>query len=101
MPLRIDLRRVRPDPNYDPDGAYSLGRNQSPNGAIEYKGSAFGTNLKGAVLFAQFSTGDNVRAIRVDASGKIIGDDVLRRPDGRSCRLIRNTTCVDTKSLLL
>ena len=73
---------VRPDPNYDLDGAYSLGRNQSPNGAIEYKGSAFGTNLKGAVLFAQFSTGDNVRAIRVDASGKIIGDDVLRRPDG-------------------
>ncbi|MBB5760649.1 hypothetical protein HNR01_000244 [Methylorubrum rhodesianum] len=73
---------VRPDPNYDIDGAYSLGRNQSPNGAIEYKGSAFGTNLKGAVLFAQFSTGDNVRAIRVDASGKIIGDDVLRRPDG-------------------
>ncbi|HEV2545696.1 MAG TPA: carbohydrate-binding protein [Methylobacterium sp.] len=73
---------VRPDLNYDLDGAYSLGRNQSPNGAIEYKGSAFGTNLKGAVLFAQFSTGDNVRAIRVDASGKIIGDDVLRRPDG-------------------
>ena len=73
---------VRPDLNYDLDGAYSLGRNQSPNGAIEYKGGAFGTNLKGAVLFAQFSTGDNVRAIRVDASGKIIGDDVLRRPDG-------------------
>ena len=73
---------VRPDPNYDIDGAYSLGRNQSPNGAIEYKGSAFGSNLKGAILFAQFSTGDNVRSILVDANGTIIGDDVLRRPDG-------------------
>ncbi|AMJ62924.1 carbohydrate-binding protein [Bosea sp. PAMC 26642] len=70
------------DPNYDIAGAYSLGRNQSPNGSIEYKGSAFGSNLKGALLIAQFSTGDNVRSILVDQDGKIIGDDVLRRPDG-------------------
>ncbi|WJH38415.1 carbohydrate-binding protein (plasmid) [Aliirhizobium terrae] len=73
---------VQPDANYDLDGVYNLGYNQSPNGAIEYTGGAFGSNLKGAVLFAQFSTGDNVRYIRVDAQGNIIGDDVLRRPDG-------------------
>jgi len=73
---------VDPDPNYDLDGVYNLGYNRSPNGAIEYTGNAFGSNLKGAILFAQFSTGDNVRMIRVDSNGNIIGDDVLRRPDG-------------------
>ncbi|WP_181707662.1 carbohydrate-binding protein [Chthonobacter rhizosphaerae] len=73
---------VQTDPDYDLDGVYNLGYNQSPNGATEYKGNAFGSNLKGAILFAQFSTGDNVRVIKVDAEGKIIGDDVLRRPDG-------------------
>lgn len=73
---------VQVDENYDFDGVYNLGYNQSPNGATEYTGNAFGSNLKGAILFAQFSTGDNVRVIRVDAQGNIIGDDVLRRPDG-------------------
>ncbi|SDE30434.1 Carbohydrate binding module (family 35) [Paracoccus isoporae] len=73
---------VQPDPNWDLDGVYSLGFNRSPNGATEYKGDAFGSNLQGAVIFAQFSVGDNVRYINVDADGKIIGDDVLRRPDG-------------------
>lgn len=73
---------VRPDGDYDLDGVYNLGYNRSPNGATEYTGNAFGSNLKGAILFAQFSTGDNVRVIKVDAQGKIIGDDVLRRPDG-------------------
>ncbi|GHC72866.1 carbohydrate-binding protein [Limoniibacter endophyticus] len=73
---------VQPDADYDLDGVYNLGYNQSPNGAVEYTGNAFGSNLKGAVLFAQFSTGDNVRYIQVDAEGNIIGDDVLRRPDG-------------------
>ncbi|CAD7032253.1 hypothetical protein REJC140_03028 [Pseudorhizobium endolithicum] len=73
---------VETDENYDLDGVYNLGYNRSPNGAIEYTGNAFGSNLKGAILFAQFSTGDNVRMIRVDAEGNIIGDDVLRRPDG-------------------
>ena len=71
-----------PDPNYDIDNAYSLGFNQSPNGAIEYMGTAFGSNLEHALLFVQFSTGDNVRMIRFDDAGNIIEDDVLRRPDG-------------------
>ncbi|WP_265502024.1 carbohydrate-binding protein [Paracoccus beibuensis] len=73
---------VQPDANYDLDGVYNLGYNRSPNGATEYTGNAFGSNLKGAILFAQFSTGDNVRAILVNEAGEIIGDDVLRRPDG-------------------
>ena len=53
---------VDPDENYDLNGVYNLGYNRSPNGAIEYTGNVFGSNLKGAILFAQFSTGDNVRA---------------------------------------
>ncbi|SES39254.1 Carbohydrate binding module (family 6) [Tranquillimonas rosea] len=73
---------VQVDGNYDYDGVYNLGYNRSPNGATEYTGNAFGSNLKGAVLFAQFSTGDNVRVIQVDETGAITGDDVLRRPDG-------------------
>jgi hypothetical protein len=71
-----------PESAYDIDGAYSLDFNKSPNGATEYTGNAFGSNLKGAVLFAQFSTGDNVRYLLVNANGDIVGDDVLRRPGG-------------------
>ena len=71
-----------PEPNYDIEDAYSLGFNQSPNGAIEYTGDAFGSNLKGALLFVQFSSGDNVRMVQLDENGDIRGDDVLRRPDG-------------------
>ena len=71
-----------PEPGYDIEDAYSLGFNQSPNGAIEYTGDAFGSNLKGALLFVQFSSGDNVRMVQLDENGDIRGDDVLRRPDG-------------------
>jgi hypothetical protein len=74
---------VSPDPDYDVDGVYSLGFNKSPNGAVEYTGDAFGENLKGAVLFAQFSQGDNIRYVQIDpVTGAIVGDDVLRRADG-------------------
>ena len=75
---------VLPDAEYDVDGAYSLGFNKSPNGATEYRGAAFGASLQGAVLFAQFSQGDNVRYVTVDpVTGRVTGDDVLRRPDGQ------------------
>ncbi|QJF50330.1 carbohydrate-binding protein [Roseobacter ponti] len=71
------------DADYDIDGAYSLDFNKSPNGATEYFNDAFGENLQGAVLFAQFSQGDNVRYVLVDpVTGRITFDDVLRRPGG-------------------
>ena len=74
---------VLADPDYDAGGAYSLDFNKSPNGAIEYRSDVFGDNLQGAVLFAQFSQGDNVRVINVDpVTGRVTGDSVLRRPDG-------------------
>jgi hypothetical protein len=73
---------IRPDPDYDPARAYSLGPNRSANGVIEYRGDAFGGALRGAVLFAQYSAGDDVRGVRVDAQGRVTGDFRLQRPDG-------------------
>ena len=71
------------DPDYDADGAYSLDFNRSPNGAIEYRSDLFGDNLQGAVMFVQFSQGDNVRYVTVDPdTGRVTGDEILRRPDG-------------------
>ncbi|WP_136682817.1 CBM35 domain-containing protein [Falsirhodobacter xinxiangensis] len=73
---------VKPDADYDLRDIYSLGYNRSPNGAIEYQGNAFGATLKGALLVAQFSVGDNVRMLQLGEDGAVIGDDVLRRPNG-------------------
>jgi VCBS repeat-containing protein len=73
---------VQPDPNYDSENSYSLGLNRSPNGVTEYKSDVFGANLKGAVVFAQFSVGDNVRYVLLNEDGSIRFDDVLRRPNG-------------------
>lgn len=73
---------VLPDPHYDVDGVYALGYNRSPNGAIEYESNVFGSDFRGSLIFAQFSVGDNLRVLKLDSSGAIVGDDVLRRPDG-------------------
>lgn len=73
---------VLPDEHYDSDGVYALGYNRSPNGVIEYQSGVFGNDFRGALIIAQFSVGDNLRALRLDSSGAIVGDDVLRRPDG-------------------
>ncbi len=73
---------VLPDEHYDTDGVYALGYNRSPNGAIEYQSSVFGSDFRGALIIAQFSVGDNLRVLKLDSAGSIVGDDVLRRPDG-------------------
>ncbi|QPL45858.1 carbohydrate-binding protein [Halomonas sp. A40-4] len=71
-----------PEGNYDISGVYSLGENRSPNGAVEYTSNVFGGNLQGNVLFTEYSGGDDVRSITLDANGNVIGDDVLRDPEG-------------------
>ena len=73
---------TNPEGNYDISGVYSLGENRSPNGAVEYTSNVFGGNLQGNVLFTEYSGGDDVRSITLDANGNVIGDDVLRDPDG-------------------
>ncbi|MDN3523649.1 carbohydrate-binding protein [Halomonas sabkhae] len=73
---------IDPEGNYDISGVYSLGENRSPNGAVEYTSGIFGGNLQGNVLFTEYSGGDDVRSVTLDANGNVIGDDVLRDPDG-------------------
>lgn len=71
-----------PEGTYDLAGVYSLGENRSPNGAVEYTSGIFGGNLQGNVLFTEYSGGDDIRSITLDANGNVIGDDVLRDVDG-------------------
>jgi hypothetical protein len=73
---------IQPDADYDIEGVYALGYNRSANGAIEYKSNVFGSDFRGALLIAQFSVGDNIRALLIGDNGEIVGDDVLRRADG-------------------
>ena len=73
---------TNPEGSYDISGVYSLGENRSPNGAVEYTSGIFGGNLQGNLLFTEYSGGDDVRSITFDANGNVIGDDVLRDPQG-------------------
>ncbi|TDX32379.1 putative Ig domain-containing protein [Modicisalibacter xianhensis] len=77
-----------PEATYDLEGAYSLGENRSPNGATEYTSGVFGGNLQGNVLFTEYSGGDDIRSITLDANGNIVGDDVLRDVNGNVIRYI-------------
>jgi hypothetical protein len=61
-----------PDRNFR-GNIWDFGQNQSPDGIIEYSGSAFGGALDGKILIAQYSGGDNVVVLSRDpASGKIV-----------------------------
>jgi len=75
---------TQPDPDYDLPGTYALGENRSPNGVIEYKSNVFGSSLKGAVLFTEYSGGDDIRAVLLDGQGKPVPgkDFTLQSPDG-------------------
>jgi len=70
------------DPQYFAANAYSLGRNRSPNGATEYTSDVFGSGLRGAVIFAEYSSGNDLRAVLFDANGRVRDDFVLRDPGG-------------------
>jgi hypothetical protein len=52
--------------------AYSFGKNYSPNGIIEYQGTAFGGALKGKLLVAEYSGGDDIVILTPDNNGNII-----------------------------
>ncbi len=71
-----------PEPGFKPEDIYNLGNNRSPNGALEYSSDVFGTSLKGAVLFTEYSGGNDVRAVLLDANGRVISDFVLRDLQG-------------------
>lgn len=59
------------DPNYK-SFAHDFGRNRSPNGIIEYKNAQkFGGVLKNKLLVAEFSAGDDILALSLDANGNV------------------------------
>ncbi|WP_251978440.1 carbohydrate-binding protein [Salinicola avicenniae] len=71
-----------PDSNYREEDIYSLGTNRSPNGVIEYTSNIFGATLAGSLLFVEYSGGDDIRWISLDANGNVSSDTVLRDVDG-------------------
>ena len=56
------------DPNLDLAGMYDAGLHASANGAIEYKGGAFGGALNGKLLYVRYSSGQDVVSFDVNAS---------------------------------
>ena len=62
-----------PDPNYR-GFAYDFEFNKSPNGAIEYSGSAFGGQLDGRLLVVRFSNNNDILFMQVDSrTGEVLG----------------------------
>ena len=75
---KIDAFRgdVEPDPNYRQSSIYSLGKNFSPNGVIEYTASG---PLQGNLLVTRFSLGDDILAITLDDAGNVVGEPTTPR----------------------
>ena len=63
---------TNPDPNYK-GIAYDIGQHYSADGGIEYMGNAFGGSLNGALLFTEYSAGDDILTLNVGSSGQITG----------------------------
>jgi regulation of enolase protein 1 (concanavalin A-like superfamily) len=63
---------VQPDSNYR-GFAWNFGRNRSPDGAIEYKSATFGGALTNKLLVVEYSGGDDILALALDANGNVSG----------------------------
>ena len=61
---------IQPELNYR-GFTYDFGRNRSPNGAIEYKSDAFNGQLRGRLIVAEYSAGDDLIAISFDSAGNV------------------------------
>ncbi len=61
---------TNPDPNYR-GIAFDFGVHYSPDGAIEYHGSAFNGALDHALLITRYSGGKDILLLRVGANGQI------------------------------
>jgi glucose/arabinose dehydrogenase len=63
---------TQPDPNWRRP-AFDFGKNLSPDGLIEYHSSgAFGGQLKGRILVARYSGGDDILVLTPGPSGEIV-----------------------------
>ncbi|MBC7783280.1 MAG: hypothetical protein H7144_05520, partial [Burkholderiales bacterium] len=65
---------TQPDSNYR-GAAFSFGKNQSPDGVIEYKSNAFGGRLKGSLIVARYSSGDDLVTIKPRSDGTFRSSD--------------------------
>jgi N-acetylneuraminic acid mutarotase/glucose/arabinose dehydrogenase len=62
---------VAPLPNFEPS-MFNLGRSKSANGIVEYRGDAFCGSLRGELLVANYSRGDDITRIRLAADGRSV-----------------------------
>jgi hypothetical protein len=61
---------TQPDRNYK-GAAYDFGKNYSPNGAIEYTGTAFNGALQGTIMVTRYSGGDDIIVLTPGVNGDI------------------------------
>jgi large repetitive protein len=64
-------QNVQPPANYVAP-LYNLGLNRSSNGTIEYTSNVFGGALKGELLIANYSVGDNITRIQLSSDGRSV-----------------------------
>ncbi|MEU5696637.1 Ig-like domain-containing protein [Actinosynnema sp. NPDC020468] len=62
-----------PDRNLDLSGVYDAGLHSSADGAIEYRGGAFGGRLDGRLLTVRYSSGQDVQSFDVAPNGTLSG----------------------------
>jgi glucose/arabinose dehydrogenase len=62
---------VAPAPNYV-EPFFSLGVHKSSDGIIEYRGDAFGGALRGQLLIANYSQGNDITRVQLAADGKSV-----------------------------
>ncbi|MGC4033796.1 MAG: Ig-like domain-containing protein [Tepidisphaeraceae bacterium] len=72
---------TQPDADYTLP-AYDIGKNVSPNGMIEYTGSAFGGKLNGTLLICRYNSGQDILAITPNSDGSISKSGVQARITG-------------------
>lgn len=65
-----------PDPDYTP-ALLNLGVSRAPTGVIEYRSNSFGGRLRNRILFTEFSAGDDIVVIDLDANGNVVSSSIL------------------------
>ncbi|WP_206314219.1 Ig-like domain-containing protein [Streptomyces coryli] len=62
---------TQPDRNLDLAGMYDAGLHASADGAVEYRGGAFGGALRGKLLVVRYSSGQDIEVFTADAGGSL------------------------------
>ncbi len=72
-PFQVDAypTGTLPDRNYDLAGVYDAGSHASADGAVEYRGTAFGGALDGKLMVVRYSTGEDIETFDVAADGAL------------------------------